>query len=168
LLVRAVESWTMRPSVYREFLPPTLNELYRPFQQGNTLTQANPDLRQESLWGGEAGLDFHPTSWMLMRVNGFVNALDNPVGNGPSSVVAGITTQKRTNIASATIRGVETEATVRRGRWLARTSYLYSEATVDANSLWLMQTAKHQGGGSVVYDGPVTITGHIRLSSHAF
>ena len=83
-------------------------------------------------------------------------------------MIAGITTQKRTNIASVTIRGVETEATIRRGRWLARTSYLYSEATVDATSLWLVQTAKHQGGGSVVWDGPVTITGHVRLANHAF
>lgn len=169
LVVSAAESVTFRASVYRGFRAPTLNELYRPFQQGNTLTLPNADLRAESLWGGEAGMDFHPTSWMLFRVNGFINALNNPVGNGASFVSGGITQQIRTNIASATVRGVETDLTMRPGsHWFMRASYLYSEANADATSLWLVQTARHQGSASVVYSGPVTVSAETRLASRAF
>ncbi len=169
LVVRAAESVTFRASIYRGFRAPTLNELYRPFQQGNSLTLANSDLRQETLWGGETGFDFHPAAWMQFRVNGFINALDNPVGNGPSTVISGITTQKRTNLGSVSVRGFESDATLRRGsHWLVRASYLYSESTVDLSSLWLVQAAKHQAGGSIVYTGPVTLTGDTRIVSHAF
>ena len=168
LVMRAAESVTFRASIYRGFRAPTLNELYRPFQQGTSLTLPNSDLRAESLWGGEAGLDFHPTSWILFRVNGFVNALDNPVGNGPSKVISGVTTQTRTNIGGASVRGVEGDATAHHGRWMARASYLYSESTVDATSFWLVQAMRHQGSASVVWSGPVTITADTRLASRAF
>ena len=43
-------------SGYRAFRAPTLNELYRSFRQGNTLTNSNPLLRAERLTGAEAGL----------------------------------------------------------------------------------------------------------------
>jgi outer membrane cobalamin receptor len=168
LTVRAAEKITLRASTYRGFRAVTLNELYRPFQQGSTLTLPNADLRAESLWGGEVGADFYPVSWALLRVNGFWNALNNPVGTGPTSVIAGQTYQTRQNIGSATVRGVETEGQIRRGHWMARTSYLFSEATVDATGLWLVQTARQQGSGSVVYSGPVIITGDVRLASRQF
>ena len=47
-----------RGSGYRSFRAPTLNELYREFRVGNTDTLANPDLRSETLTGGEAGVDY--------------------------------------------------------------------------------------------------------------
>src|SRR5260370_24096282 len=43
-------------SGYRAFRAPTLNELYRSFQQGPVLTKSNPLLRAERLTGAEAGL----------------------------------------------------------------------------------------------------------------
>ena len=38
------ENFALRASMYRAFRPPTLNELYRNFRQGNTLTEANSGL----------------------------------------------------------------------------------------------------------------------------
>ncbi len=168
LNIRAGEKTTVRMSVYRGFRAVTLNELYRPFQQGSTLTLPNPNLRAESLWGEEIGADFFPVSWALFRVNGFWNSLDNPVGTGPTSVIGGQTFQTRQNIGNATGRGVETELQLHRGRWMGRTSYLYSEATVDATGLWLVQSARQQGSGQVAYTGYVTITGDVRLASRQF
>ncbi len=168
LTVRAAEKVTVRASVYRGFRAVTLNELYRPFQVGSSVTLPNAGLRAESLWGGEVGADFYPVSWALLRVNGFWNALQDPVGTGPTSVIGGQAVQTRENIGSSTVRGAELEAQIRRGHWMGRTSYLYSESTVDATGLWLVQAARQQGSGSVVYTGPVTITGDVRLASRQF
>jgi TonB dependent receptor/TonB-dependent Receptor Plug Domain len=38
-------------SAYRTFRPPSLNELHRPFRVGNDITEANPNLRPETLTG---------------------------------------------------------------------------------------------------------------------
>ena len=46
-----------RGSAYRSFRAPTLNELYREFRVGNAVTQANPLLQPETLFGGEVGAD---------------------------------------------------------------------------------------------------------------
>ncbi len=43
-------------SGYRAFRAPTLNELYRSFQQGIVFTQSNPFLRAEKLTGAETGI----------------------------------------------------------------------------------------------------------------
>ena len=39
---------------------PTLNELYRPFRQGNNITEANPNLKTEHATTGEIGADWTP------------------------------------------------------------------------------------------------------------
>ena len=43
-------------SGYRAFRAPSLNELYRSFRQGTTVTNSNPSLRAERLTGAEVGL----------------------------------------------------------------------------------------------------------------
>jgi outer membrane receptor protein involved in Fe transport len=43
-------------SGYRAFRAPTLNELYRSFQQGTVFTQSNPFLHAEKLTGAETGI----------------------------------------------------------------------------------------------------------------
>ena len=56
LLYRAGHGTSLTASGYRAFRAPTLNELYRNFRQGNTLTDGNPDLHAERLTGVEAGV----------------------------------------------------------------------------------------------------------------
>ena len=55
LIVRAGGGVSLTVSGYGAFRAPTLNELYRSFRLGDTLTLANPALSAERLQGGEAG-----------------------------------------------------------------------------------------------------------------
>ena len=51
-------SWlSLRGAGYRAFRAPGLNNLYRTFSSTTSITIANPDLRPETLTGGELGLD---------------------------------------------------------------------------------------------------------------
>ena len=56
LLYRVGHGTSLTASGYRAFRAPTLNELYRNFRQGNTLTDGNPALVAERLTGVEAGV----------------------------------------------------------------------------------------------------------------
>ena len=42
----------LRAAACAGFRPPTLNELHRPFRVGNDVTEANPGLKPERLYGG--------------------------------------------------------------------------------------------------------------------
>jgi outer membrane receptor protein involved in Fe transport len=56
LLYHLGHGTSLTASGYRAFRAPTLNELYRNFRQGNTLTDGNPELHAERLTGVEAGV----------------------------------------------------------------------------------------------------------------
>jgi len=73
-------SWNA--SVYRAFRAPTLNELYRSFRQGNTVTTANANLNAEHLTGGDAGVAVSGFNGKL-QAHGtfFYNQIVNPVAN---------------------------------------------------------------------------------------
>jgi outer membrane receptor protein involved in Fe transport len=86
-------------SVYRAFRAPTLNELYRSFRQGNTLTNSNANLTAEHLTGADAGvaldtferrLQFHGTFFYNQIVNPVANvtctAVATPVSNCPPPI----------------------------------------------------------------------------------
>ena len=156
LLFRADPAVTVRGSLYRGFRAPTLNELYRPFRTGNILTQANPELVEEHLWGFEGGVDVHPSPALLIRLNGFWNTLEDPVSNVTVSVSPELILRQRQNLGSGTIKGVEAEA-VRwlTSRWALRASYLYSQAVVDETGRLFPQVHRHQGLVGLEYLGPI-------------
>ncbi|HTV57941.1 MAG TPA: TonB-dependent receptor [Verrucomicrobiae bacterium] len=69
-------------SAYRAFRAPTLNELYRQFRQGNTLTQSNAALRAERLTGAEAAVAVN--GWrdrLQLRGTFFFNEIVDPIFN---------------------------------------------------------------------------------------
>ena len=69
----------LRSAAYSGFRPPTLNELHRPFRVGNDVTEANPGLKPETLYGLEAGLTGEGrTPW---NVTAFYNELQDPITN---------------------------------------------------------------------------------------
>jgi outer membrane receptor protein involved in Fe transport len=50
------EGLYVRSAAYGGFRAPTLNELYRPYRVGNSITEANADLTPEKLYGAEIGI----------------------------------------------------------------------------------------------------------------
>lgn len=169
LLLRAAAPVTLRGSVYRGFRAPTLNELYRPFRVGNILTEANPDLRAETLWGAEAGLDLHPTANLLLRVNSFWSRLDEAVSNVTVSIQPDLILRQRRNLGGARIRGFEAEFRWRvSSSWDFEAAYLLSDSTDAESQLRLPQTALHQGSAGIRYVGPVIASAGLRWVGRQF
>jgi outer membrane receptor protein involved in Fe transport len=98
----------MNASLYRGFRAPTLNELYRNFRVGNTVTLANPALAGERLTGGEAGLS--QTLWrnrLTVRGNFFWSEIADPVANVTLSNSGGVITRQKENLGETQARGFE-------------------------------------------------------------
>lgn len=108
----------LRGAAYAGFRPPTLNELYRPFRVGNDVTEANPDLKPETLQGVEAGLG--GDRFVDWSATAFYNWLKDPVTNvtigvGPGTfpvaglIPAGGTLRQRQNAGEIDAYGFEGE-----------------------------------------------------------
>jgi outer membrane receptor protein involved in Fe transport len=119
--------WRGRASLYRSFRAPTLNELYRNFQVGNTLTEANPLLVPETVFGAEAGLDFVGESSNL-RVTFFRSSLDKLITNVTLSSSSNSILKQRQNAAAALSRGAEISARRRWRAWSGEIGYLYADS----------------------------------------
>jgi outer membrane receptor protein involved in Fe transport len=168
--VDPLDGLTLRASAYRAFRAPTLNELYRPFQAGLVLTDANADLGPEQLRGVEAGIDLAPARAATIRVTGFWNELQDPIVNAscaPGSASAASCRQvgpnlaMRQNLGRARIRGLEAEAGLRvRRAWRAGAAYTLVDGRVtDARGQEqlgreLPQSPRHRGSLSLAFDRP--------------
>ncbi len=130
LVWKASEAVRVRGAVYRAFRVPTLNEYYRPFRVGTVNTLANARLRRETLTGGEVGAEFSRGVWRV-EATGFVNELEDAVGNVTLSTTPGLTTRQRQNLDTVWVRGAEISASWRVGEAVElRVGYLWSEAEV--------------------------------------
>jgi outer membrane receptor protein involved in Fe transport len=133
-----------RAAVYAGFRPATLNELHRPFRVGNDVTEANPALTPEKLYGAEVGLGGEGfLSWDSdIFYNQLANAITNvTIGKGPGTfplagfVPTGGTLFERENAGEINAVGVEGEAHRRFGRTLElRLAFTYTHARVDGGS----------------------------------
>lgn len=101
----------------RAFRVPTLNELYRPFRQGTTVTDSNPDLSTEHADSGEVGAAWKKGR-LRLTAEGFAALLDDPVANvtlakGPGTfplfgfLPAGGIGQERLNLGRIDTKGVQ-------------------------------------------------------------
>ena len=104
--VNAHVSWNA--SLYRAFRAPTLNELYRSFRQGNTLTEDNPKLIAEHLSGGDAGVAVTGFNGKL-QAHGtvFYNQIVDPVANVTLTTTPTLITRQRENLGRINAPGVE-------------------------------------------------------------
>jgi outer membrane receptor protein involved in Fe transport len=137
-----------RSAAYVGFRPPTLNELYRPFRVGNDITEANPALEPERLYGVETAL-----GWQGERTSAsatiFYNQLDDAVTNvtiaagpgiipgfeGAGFVPPGGTLRQRQNAGTIKATGIEGEASHRYSdRLELRIAASYTHAEVDGGS----------------------------------
>lgn len=148
-------------SIYRAFRAPTLNELYRSFRQGNTITNANPSLRSEQLTGGDAGVSvfgFHRK--LEARGTFFFNEIIDPVANVTCSSTspppctapaANTIVRARENIGRSRAPGFEIDTTAHFTRAFALSvGYQFVAATVDGDpanpalvGLWIAQVPRN-------------------------
>jgi outer membrane receptor protein involved in Fe transport len=156
-----------RGSVYRSFRSPTLNELYREFRVGNTDTLPNANLRAETLFGAEAGIDFVGESTRA-GITVFRNGMDNLITNVTLKVAAGAITRQRQNAASARSRGLEAEVRRSWRDFRGQVSYMYVDSQL-VTGTWLPQVPRHQGSAQVMYQRKGTLASMgVRSFSYQF
>jgi outer membrane cobalamin receptor len=151
----AVKRTRLRTSIYRGFRAPTLNELYRNFSVGNTFTEANPNLKPETVWGGEAGADWNLENTAI-RVTAYRNSLANLITNVTLSSSATSIVRQRQNAAAAVSEGVESEFTRHWGAWSGELRYMFAGARY-STGYRISQVPRHQGAAHVAWHGKSTL-----------
>ena len=163
LLYHVSDKVTAWADVSSGFRAPTLNELYRQFSVGTTVTRANENLGPERLRGGEAGVRVEATRNLSVRSTWYENRVKNPVSNVTIAVSpTGAITQQRQNLGRTRVRGWQSDAEVRLGSSVrVSAGYLLNDAKVTefaANpalvGLYLPQVPRHRGSVSVAYSNP--------------
>ncbi len=171
LIYRPDESLSLRVSAYRAFRAPTLNELYRGFRVGDTQTNPNEKLVAERLTGGEAGMNWTPSSRVNARVTGYWTEIINPVSNFTLSVTPALITRERRNLGRTRSRGVEAEADFNiSSSWRISAGYLFADAKVRRapqdvrlEGLLIPQVPRNQFTLQTVYSNPRQITAAIQF-----
>lgn len=139
------ESLYLRGAGYAGFRQPTLNELHRSFRVGNDITQANPELEPEHLYGGEAAIGGQNANGFSWEGNFFYNVLTDAIANvtigiGPGTfpiegfIPAGGTLRKRDNVGRIDAYGVEARIEKRWETLAVRFAANYTNAEVDGGS----------------------------------
>ncbi|OHB37509.1 MAG: TonB-dependent receptor [Phenylobacterium sp. RIFCSPHIGHO2_01_FULL_70_10] len=141
--VRLTDAVWLRGAAYSGFRTPTLNELHRPFRVGADITEANPELEPERLYGAEFGLSGEgAVSW---DATVFYSRLEDPITNvtlaqGPGTfpiagfVPAGGSLRQRRNAGAIDAVGVELSAARSFGPISARAALAAVRAEVDGGS----------------------------------
>jgi outer membrane receptor protein involved in Fe transport len=162
-LVRATRSLSFSAAAYGAFRAPTLNELYRGFRLGSTLTLANPELVEERLWGGEAGASWHTSGEGLrLRAVAFLDRIADPVANVTLATTPQLITRQRQNLGRVLARGLELDAEGRVGAHLSGgVGYALIDSVVESFSAdpalvgnAIPQVARHQVTLQVRYADP--------------
>ncbi|MBI4890552.1 MAG: TonB-dependent receptor [Acidobacteria bacterium] len=161
------ENWRWRASAYRAFRAPTLNELYREFRAGNSITLANQNLRPEALSGVETGGDY-TRSGFRASLTGYYNSLEQLITNVTRSVTPVLITRQRDNAAAATVRGIEASAAKRWSRWSIEGSWLLADSRFSTGER-IPQVPRNQGSALATWNRKGTlITAGLRASSLQF
>jgi outer membrane receptor protein involved in Fe transport len=132
-----------------------LNELYRNFSVGNTFTEANPALRPETVFGGEAGADWVGEN-STIRVTAYRNSLADLITNVTLSSSATQIVRQRANAADAVSKGVEAAFHRRLGDFSGDLNYLYVDSRYVTGPR-IAQIPRHQGTAQVNYQHKGTL-----------
>lgn len=162
LIIRPVARLDLHVAAYRAFRAPTLNELYRSFRVGDTLTTANENLVAERLNGGEAGLNWNPASKLTFRLTGYYTQIVNPITNYTISVTSTLTTRQRRNLGRNQSQGIEAEFEyelsrnfrINAGYYLADATVLRAPQDVRLEGLQVPQVPRHQFTAQISYSNP--------------
>ena len=129
------EPVAVRAAAFQGFRAPTLAERYRGFETPTFRGRANPDLKEETLTGGDVGVDlkFGKASG---QVNYFYNELKNFIGSEFAGFSAGKVTFEAANVAKVRSQGVELMADVPLSRAVhLKLNYAYTDAEVTQGEL---------------------------------
>jgi outer membrane receptor protein involved in Fe transport len=102
----------LQGAIYRAHRTPTLNELYRGFRVGNTLTNPNSQLEPETLTGLEAGA-LYSRGRVSLRVTAFANTLEGAIANFTLGQQGATIIRERRNSDEVRATGAEIETDVR-------------------------------------------------------
>jgi iron complex outermembrane recepter protein len=178
LIYKVTNNFELRASGYRAFRAPTLNELYRSFRVGDTLTQSNNALTAERLTGGEAGLNWNLNNKITSRLTGYYTEIVNPIANFTISTTPTLITRQRRNLGRTRSAGIEAEVEMKVTNQIRFSSgYLYSNAIVKRApqdltlvGLQIPQVPRQQFTMQASYDDPryVNAALQFRASSRQF
>ena len=160
--------WRVRGSVYRSFRAPTLNELFRDFRAGNAETRANPELRPETMFGAEAGVDVVGEHGRL-GITWFRHQITNVITNVTLSTTPALITRQRQNAAEALARGMDLTWERRfASSWRGEVGYLFSDSRFSTGAR-IPQVPRHSGMAQLTFlrEGTLASAG-IRSYSHQF
>jgi outer membrane receptor protein involved in Fe transport len=132
--IAAAEGQTIRVSWLTGFRTPTINELFRSFRVGSTLTNANPDLKSEESWGPEAAFTMTRRQWTA-RALFYATKLDNAIYNRTVTSTPSAITRIRDN-ADARAIGSEIEFEYRvRTAWSLTTAWAFNDSQFTSGEL---------------------------------
>jgi outer membrane receptor protein involved in Fe transport len=163
ILRKLAPNLSLSLSGYRAFRAPTLNELYRSFRLGSTVTQANAMLGPERSTGAEAGLRESTLGGRLeARETVFWADVVDPVSNVTILQTPTLTTRQRENLGRTRSMGTELDGSLRlRGYFQISAGYQYAHATViDASTVPVLvglnvpEVPRHQASVELRYWNP--------------
>lgn len=164
-------------SGYRSFRAPTLNELYRSFRQGNTVTNANAFLGPERASGAEAGArETAASGRMELRETVFWADVVDSVNNVTISITPSLTTRQRQNLGRTRSIGTEFDGSYRfTGYFQLAGGYQYAHATIVDSTpsligLNIPEVPRHQASVELRYWNPSKLMASVqgRYSSVQF
>jgi outer membrane receptor protein involved in Fe transport len=175
VLFRARPGLSLTASGYAAFRAPTLNELYRSFRVGDTLTLANPGLAPERLFGGEAGA-LVTRGPHTLRLTAFSAEVGDAVANVTVATAPGLVTRERQNVGRTRSRGLEAEFDLRLGsRAVLTAAYALTDARVASfpadpalEGRRLPQVPRHQATLQARYEGRLRLGLQARVASTAY
>jgi outer membrane receptor protein involved in Fe transport len=148
----------VRGSIYRAFNAPTLRDLYRNNQTGNSIVLGNPFLQPETLVGGEIGWEWARDN-AHVEINLYrstVTGLQSraPVPGQPPNVFRNL------NLGKSRSQGVEVIGDLRISRrWSIHTGYTFADSTIiedpspDLLGKMVPEVPRHIGSMSVRFRG---------------
>jgi outer membrane receptor protein involved in Fe transport len=165
------EGQTVRVSWLTGFRTPTINELFRSFRVGSTLTQANNQLKPEKTTGPEAAYTITRHDWTVRAIF-YATRLENAIYNRTVTSTPTAITRQRDN-AEARAIGSELELEWRLGRiFSATTAWAFNNSTFTSGELdgkRVPQVPKAAGSiGLRAGKGPWSVSGAVRVFGQQF
>jgi len=169
--IAAGEGQTVRLSWLSGFRTPTINELFRSFRVGSTLTNANAQLKSEQSSGPEAAFTMTRSRWTA-RALFYGTRLDNAIYNRTVSSSPTAIVRVRDN-ADARAIGSELELEYRvRGAWSVTTAWAFNDSEFTSGELdgkRVPQVPKAAGSVGVrAGKGPWSASASIRVFGEQF